>query len=203
MLIDAVLFDWDGVAVDSMPEVYKGSSAILRNSGLLPPTYDEFADEYEAPYLDYYRGKGVTASDAEIRGWYFAEADSSASLMFPDFLVVVKELYDRGVFLGIVSAHLADKIEERLGQEHLRGFFGTVVGRADVKDRAIADICRRFCLFPRRVAFVGDLVSDIRDGKKAGVVTVAFTQNPNPRSRLLRAEPNHVITRHSELLKLV
>ncbi len=203
MPIDAVLFDWDGVAVDSMPEVHKGSSAVLRNSGLPVPAYEQFVDEYEAPYLDYYQRKGVTASDARIREWYFAEADNGRSPMFPEFPTVVRRLCGRAVFLGIVSAHETSKIKERLERERISRFFGTVVGRTDVKDEAIADLCRRFCLFPRRVAFVGDLVSDIRDGKKAGVITIAFTKNPDPQSRLLLAKPDHVVSRHSELLKLV
>lgn len=173
--IKAVLLDYDGVIIDSIGEMYIGSCNVFKNSGLPEPSFGEFRKTYEAPYLDYYRRYGVVASDDIVKKWYFEKAKNERAPIFQDIPHVVRILKSRGIILGIVSAHNARSIESRLRTERLASSFSFIAGEAHTKDQTIIKFCGRFRIKPEEVLFVGDLASDMRDGKKAGVVTVAFT----------------------------
>lgn len=198
-MIRAVLFDYDGVIIDSIEEMYRGSCAVLRNSGITVPNLEEFCQTYEAPYLDYYRRLGVVASDETVKKWYFEEARNERASVFPEIPRVIQGLTARKITLGIVSAHNAQAIEMKLRVENLHSYFSFVADEAHTKDETIVNFCEQFAIKPTEVAFVGDLASDMRDGKKAGVVTVAFTPKFNVRFPLA----DHQITQLSMLFELI
>ena len=198
-MIRAVLFDYDGVVIDSIGEMYRGSCAVLKKSGIPVPNFEEFCKTYTAPYLNYYRRLGVVASQGDIVRWYFEEARNEESKIFPEIPSVLRGLTARNITLGIVSAHKAQAIEEKLKAENLHSHFSFVAGDAHTKDQVIRDFYVKFVIDPTEVIFVGDLASDMRDGKKAGVVTVAFTNQFDIRFPLA----DYHVTQLTQLFELI
>lgn len=203
MAVRAVLFDYDGVIVDSMPELYKGVCAVLQKCNISVPSFEHFCRTYAAPYLDYYRSLGVTATQDDIDRWYAEEVQDDNIPLVPNFPEMIISLVTRGMVVGIVSARDAHTIKARLHKETLLAYFSFIAGDSHMKDQALQDFCRRFHFGPEEVLFVGDLISDIRDGKKAGCVTVACTKWLIPESLPPSIRPDAHITELRELFSVL
>ena len=174
-MIKAVLFDYDGVLVDSLELNHIGTCAVLRAAGLKEITFQEFCEQYEAPYTKFYADLGIKDTREQIKSWYLKEV-----LKYPDpplmedVEMVLTTLADAGLTLGIVSTHSYNHLIRQLEKNLLFGFFRSIVGDQESKTGAISSFCRLFNFHPQEVLFVGDLPSDIRDGNTAGVTTVFF-----------------------------
>lgn len=200
-MIKAVLFDYDGVLVDSLELNHKGTCAVLRSAGVKEITFEEFCRDYEAPYMGFFRARGITASREEVKCWYLEEV-----LKYPNpplmenALDVLFGLAEKGLTLGIVSAHNYRHLVAQLEKDSLFSFFRSVIGDQEVKTDAISSFCRLFGFAPHEVLFVGDLPSDIRDGNNAGVTTIFFQGKFNVR---IKYQPSYSIKDLREILDIV
>jgi phosphoglycolate phosphatase-like HAD superfamily hydrolase len=90
-----------------------------------------------------------------------------------------------------------------LHRESLLAYFSFISGDSHIKDQALQDFCRRFNFGPEEVLFVGDLISDIRDGKKVGCITVACTKWLSPESMPPAVRPDAHITELIDLFSVL
>lgn len=108
-------------------------------------------------------------------------------------------LGDRGIPCGIVSAHRHDDLLQKILDFEIHQYFDYVIGGAYHKDEALLKACRELGCLPEEVFFVGDMLSDMRDGRKAGVKTVLLAPEDSP----YRKEADHHITELRTLLCLI
>ncbi|KKS36888.1 MAG: putative phosphatase [Parcubacteria group bacterium GW2011_GWD2_42_14] len=193
MKIKAVLFDFDGTLVNSVEQVYLGSRNVLIESGVQVPTFPEFCEEYEAPYATYFKKRGVTASNSDILRWYFDVARADEQPFFDDVCDVLQQLREQGILLGIISAHYKGKIQKRLKESNLAHHMQVVVGRAHTKVRPIQQFCHKSNISFEDACYVGDFASDVRDARKAGVVSIGITRGNETRDMLLRNGADYCI----------
>src|SRR3989339_1297787 len=59
-MIEAVIFDFDGVIADSMNVGFSVTNSVLSNFGRPPVTFEEYREEFGADWRKFYRGRGLT-----------------------------------------------------------------------------------------------------------------------------------------------
>ncbi|MEK7570277.1 MAG: HAD family hydrolase [Patescibacteria group bacterium] len=199
----AVLFDYDGTLLDSIGEVYRGVCNVFRMSGLSEPSIEVFFSTFELPYATFYRKHGVTAPEEDIVRWYFEVARHEEQFFFFDVVDAVNILAQCGVLMGIISAHHEDKIVTRCEEAGIHKHMQLVVGRVNVKVDSIQKFCREYSVSPFETYYVGDLISDVRDAKRAGVIAVGITRGRGTREVLELNGADHCISNLHELLHLL
>lgn len=188
----AVLFDYDGTLIDSMPEIYRGVKAVMDRCGLPMPEFRPFLISFSAPYISWYRERGVTLPDKEIREIFFANAFTDGAPYFPEVEPVITKLRERGKFLAIVSAHpsamtIWNRVveQDRLFHVHL-----PVIAQAHKKTEGITTLLRQHQLNPEETLYIGDLASDVLDAREAGTLTAAYLGPHGHRDAFTNAEPH-------------
>lgn len=200
---DAVFFDYDGTLCDSMPTIFQGVSHVLTQSNLPTPTMEDFLRVFQIPYLPFYRKLGVTAPEEMIKEWYWGAVDHGSAALFPDAIMVLIALKQRGIVTGIVSANGPHIIKEKLSQEKVAHLFDFTECDALEKVASIQNALTTHSLNPQRTLFVGDISSDMRDAQCAGVVPIGITHTYPSKDILLEHGAACVITHLTELISLI
>lgn len=184
MTIRGVIFDMDGVLVDSLPAHLRYCERIAKDFGLdvEVPSPEEFKERIVrsgvriSPMYHFFRA--LKFPEAEAR-----RADERYRKEFR------RELFDGvprmlevlagagGLALGIVTSNVRNVVERALG-EHLK-LFRCVFADDDPEGRAKPDALRAaveaFEGDPESVLFVGDQPSDVNAAREAGVRFLGVT----------------------------
>jgi len=197
--VDMVLLDWDGVMYDSTDHLGQAVVEVTKHFG---KEWDvaRFKESYDAPFWDYYESLGVPATTEEEQQYIYRIYHDTilprlveggvSSDMYPEVWDTLRELKERGLRVGIVSAHKPAEIERVLEEKRARDFIDFIVGLAHNKTEAIRQICEQNRLDPKRVLMFGDLPSDLRDAKAAGIKTAAVARFEAAKDRLGSYDPD-------------
>jgi HAD superfamily hydrolase (TIGR01509 family) len=193
-----VLFDWDGVLLDSLGASFRVYNKILAHLGIEPLTEDGFARLQSPNWYEFYVRLGIPESlwSAVDDEWVRLYEEEKAGL-HADALPCLGRLRGSGFKLALVSNGSRVRVEgelERLGAAAL--FQSVVCGekREELKpspvmlERAILALGLR----PVDVVYVGDAPADIQAARNAGVVSVGIARGVILEGRLRAEAPDHV-----------
>jgi len=139
-MLQAIIFDFDGVIADSEPLHLQAYQEILSGEGI-----DLTREDYYGKYLGFddrglfhalTRDKGVVVSDAQIDAWIGHKSSvietrlSSPSVLFPGAIACVRALADR-VPLAIASGALEPEIRLVLKGAGIAECFRTLASASD------------------------------------------------------------------------
>lgn len=179
------LFDWDGVLCDSLKEAHKGVRYVCKQSGVPELSFNAFLRTFHAPYLPRYRALGVNASREQISRWYHEGAKHEDGRLFPDVVEILDHIVGRHrAVVGIITAQRHEIVHNICSHAGVFHHIAYLVGRTENKTGAIYLFCRDTGLALEDTYFFGDMSSDMRDAKSAGVRRIGITRG-NPVSDLL------------------
>jgi phosphoglycolate phosphatase len=214
MRFAGVLFDLDGVLVDSRVAISRSMNHALRSCGLEawpearlhpligPPLHDAFgqvlAEQGGDPEL-------VDACVARYRERY-VDACVEETLANAGLAETLAELAGR-LALGVATSKPEAYAVPILETLELAHFFGAVVGpsldaRSEPKTRTVARALLALGA-PGPVAMVGDRLHDVVAGRANGLATVGVTWGIGSRDELRDAGADHVIDAPAELADLL
>lgn len=200
----AVIFDVDGVLADTHHAMWLGCNKVFEvHGGNAPATPRDFLSTVCTPFGKFYRERGAVGSDDEFTKTYFSVADHDGSPLFADVRMILPQLYRRGIIMGIISGHKQTSLRERFRQVQLDGYFRSIVGDTHDKVGAMQSFSSSHGVPPERVYYVGDLISDVRDAREAGIVPVGITRDSGTGPALLAAGATHCIDHLADLLSIV
>ncbi|MDG6910631.1 MAG: HAD family hydrolase [Nitrososphaerota archaeon] len=193
-----VMFDWDGVLIDSLGSSFNVYNKIFAKLGLRQLTKDEFLEFQSPNWYDFYRKIGVPE-----RFWKQADDDwlklydEEKPDLHPDALGCLTALKGRGFSLALISNGSKDRITEELERLKVRPYFDSVefgTRKEHLKpspymlDKTLATLG----INPVEAVYVGDSPADIQAAKNAGVPAIALARGPIQAQRLRAEGPDHI-----------
>lgn len=206
--VDAVIFDLDGVVVDSF--------GVMRQAFLI--AYDEVVGHGEPPFEEYCRHLGRYFPDImRIMGLPLALEEpfvresyrlADQVTVFPGVRELLAELTSRGSRLAIATGKSGTRARSLLDRLDLLGHFDHVLGSDEVpRAKPAPDIVLRALELLRipagRAVMVGDAVTDLASARGAGVRAIAALWGESDEAPLLAERPDAVLRRPEDLLALL
>ena len=207
MLTDvrAVVFDWDGVIVDTMPLIAEGIREVAK-SYRVDVSVESILATYFQPKEAFYKSIGIEPEDMEELRRRHANMDAMTRLrsvgdIFADVRPTLEKLEKRGTYLAIATQRENPYISEEITRLDLSNFFSLkyITGGQDKKEDKLKELAARFYVPIGDILFVGDLPSDIVAAKSAGTRSAGINRQEVGRERLARENPDVLLTSLTEL----
>ena len=218
-MIKAIIFDYDGVLVDSVNvgfEAYKQIGEFLTSKGMNAckmRTLEDFQIAQRKGYRSLLKDWGIS-NPFIIEQTKKIYRDKNKELkeeihLIPGITNVLEELSQQFT-LAIASGTYKELILERIKSFGIGHYFKVVIGNDDVANNKPApDIIhlalKKLNMKPEEAIYVGDMAYDIQAGKAANVKTVAIANSFswNTREHLEEQNPDIMINKHEELLSVI
>jgi pyrophosphatase PpaX len=180
--MDAVIFDWDGTLIDSLPIFYRANAAVMAQYGL-PFDESAYRRHVAANWRQMYTGLGLAVDQLEeANARWHAELDGAReAMLLPGVDAALARLADAGIRAGLVTAGHRSLVIGQLDRLGLAERFEIVVCGDDLDVHKPDPAPLRFALAAmalteRRAetAYVGDTPDDMRMARTVGVHAVGI-----------------------------
>ena len=186
--IKAVLFDLDGVLIDSLDAWYYVFNNTLKHFGLETLSKKEFIRDFGAPIehdmKKYFKGKTIE----DVKHIYIINFKKGLKYvkLFPQSIEVLQNLKRQKIKLGLITNSTKVIVSTILKRFKLKRYFKVIITMDDVKRRKPAPdmIIKAYKMLkvnPKNVVLVGDSINDIIAGRMAKVLTIGFRINADCR----------------------
>lgn len=185
-MVRAVLFDMDGVLVDSLRTHFHAFNATLLEFGGEKVSLEAYQQRFWGMYVErafkIIFGHVSIDKVKEMTDQYALQVKKHVehTVVYPDAKMVLTELKKRECKLGLITNSPKETAEIILKHVGLLHFFDIVIcGDQIMKPKpapdGILEACRHLGIRPRETIYTGDNVQDIVAGKAAGCFTVGIT----------------------------
>jgi HAD superfamily hydrolase (TIGR01509 family) len=196
--VQAVIFDMDGVIVDSEPYSMQALIEVLREHGIDPTPEDlhrSYGRTVREDVAHYFRKYGVTADLAAAivrKHARYCQLAAGRLKPFPGVMALVERLRRYGYRLGLASSGSQAKVAFGMHALSIDGMFDTIVTGDDVtQSKPHPEIyllaARRLEVEPATCVAIEDAPAGVQAAKRAGMRCIAVT-NSVVRAQLLRAD---------------
>ena len=185
-MIKAVLFDIDGVLIDSFEANLKFYQDLMVASGYQPPTRKEFIPLFYRPLWDGIKIMTKSSDEEEIKKIW--DMDRTKQVPYPiellktpaDAEATIKMLAG-DYLLGIVTSRVQESIYSIPALANLREYFQAVVAYQDTKahkpdPEPLLLATKRLHTNPGESVYIGDVESDMSAAKAAGMKGILFAK---------------------------
>lgn len=193
--MDAIVFDWDGTLMDTLPAIFDANLQVLAELGL---PFDE--DRYRAAYVPdwrlMYQRLGVPGADLERVGerWLELYRDMGETGLLPRVAESLHRLADAGFVMGLVTAGHRDVVEDQLERYGLGDLLPVrVFGSDPIASKPHPDpllLALRQLGRIDRIAtarYIGDVPDDMRMARAVGTLGIGIESTIGTRDVLTAA----------------
>ena len=196
---EAVLFDFDGILVDSEPLHYRAFTEVLDPLGMGFP-WKEYVETYMGfddrdAFREAFRAKGIPLDEANLgklvaaKSGAFLRGLRDGVTAYPGAVPLIETLYAAGIPLALCSGALRSDIDPILAHLGIAHRFDVIVSADDVRRSkpdpasyalAFARLAERYDMLltaPEKSVAVEDTPAGIRSAKGAGLRALAVTNS--------------------------
>lgn len=207
-MLQLVNFDYDGVLVDSLSRILRLITRAQADLGIgRPPSIEDLQNLANLHPTDLALSLGIPLEKipelaAKVSEIY--RVDQSLPSMFPGIPGVIRQIA-RSSIIAVITLNLRDEVLGVLSAYGLQDCVSLIMDGADPRPKRerIGWALQHFAVEPKNAYMVGDARSDIREGKAAGVRTVAVTWGYQPREALAAEDPDFVAECPEELISIL
>ena len=211
---DVLVFDFDGVLVDTGLDIANAMNYVLRHYALpeLPPQrIISFIGRGAGKLVEDSLGEdnlGLLDQALEMFLQRYSEYYLVDTCLYPGVKQVLEHFHQAGKTLAIATQKAEPITHAILLGLEINQFINLVVGPESITHRkphpeSILKILHQTQTDPGRLIFVGDMVTDIQAGKAAGAITCTVTYGLGQRAHLEAAQPDYLINQLTELCELI
>lgn len=199
---EAVIFDFDGVLVDSEPMHHRAFTEVLHPLGM-GFTWEEYVETYMGfddrdAFREAFRAKGIDLDEANLaklvaaKSRAFLEGIRDGVTAYPGAVPMIGSLHAAGRPLALCSGALRIDIDPILAQLGISGCFEAIVSADDVRRSkpdpesyalAFRRLSEKYPIslkVPGKSIAVEDTSAGIRSAKGAGLRVLAVTNSCGP-----------------------
>lgn len=201
-------FDYDGVIVDSFEILYQQSLQAQALTGLgRPPTRQDIRTLTNMTFEDLGRECKIPAHHIPTFVNHIFDLQRQAAtlpVLFPGIADQLRQLASHHT-LTIITSSSQIAVEQTLKQHDLTATISLILDGSGTssKSERIKRAQQMFNVPATETYMVGDAMSDIRQGKLAGVHTVAVTWGFQPKHLLLAESPDYIVNHPADFLSLL
>lgn len=214
MKIEGIIFDLDGTLVNSIEDIADSMNVVLENSNYPTHTYAAY---------ETFIGSGIrnlVSKSLPIASCNEKEIDRIFDEMFehykdncihktavyPGILLLLEKLQQTNVKMAVLS-NKADALTKKVVANKLPPIFAPVIGLTTEElkkpnPEVALNMCKELGLNIKNTLYVGDTSVDVQTAKNAGLVSVAVTWGFRSKESLLKENPDFIIDKPEELMKL-
>lgn len=177
-MVKLIIFDYDGVIVNSFPNVHKVYQIICKKLGKeCPNNLEQFRKIYGQKSSECYNQLKFSEEDKQKANVLFKEEIMKQEpVVFEGIIDVIKKLSE-GYVLAVASSSYKDEVEQKLRKFGILDNFKYVLGRTEYvsefnKIKLIEEIVEKEGLNNDSVLLIGDRNVDFIDGTKAGLKNI-------------------------------
>ena len=198
--LKAILFDLDGVIIDSFEAWYSVFNIVRKNFNLSEISREEFRNRtwggsVNADVKNYFKNKD-TKEIEKLYKQLISEYMHKTKLL-PDAKKVLEAIKNKNIKIGLVTNTFRKTVLEVLEFHKLKHYFNSIVSADDVErvkpyPDPVIKLCENLGIMPDEAILVGDTKNDYKAGKSAGCFVVG-----------LNTHGDLVIGNLSDLLQLI
>lgn len=176
-----IIFDMDGVLVDSIP--FARSEFLKRHPGMTIDMYNEIHSgnfHVEVQKYSHFKKPETEEETNERKALYYQK--KSQSLLFPGIYNLLTDLKNKGYLLIInTNAHTCLPLLEN---SNIKEFFDFIATAELTKDKVekFKIIEKKYNITRDDVLFITDALGDIKDAETANIPTIAVTWGVHDRT---------------------
>ncbi|MEM3486109.1 MAG: HAD-IIIA family hydrolase [Candidatus Methanomethyliaceae archaeon] len=213
--VAVIVFDFDGVLVNTGKDIANAANFALRNLGIAPLPDNEIvrfigggAEPLVKKCLDLYNATELFEPALQLFRDYYSKHATDEAQLYPGVKEMLLGCAAKGIKMGIATNKEEKITQELLKKLEIAAFFEVIVGPSTVKRRkpdpeAIEMILHHFSLAPQYALMVGDKQEDILAGKAAGTFTCGVTYGYGSPEEISNAKPDFIIDEAIDLLELL
>lgn len=187
-MIKAVLFDVDGVLLDSFEANLKFFKDLMRFTGYQPPTADRFRSMTHMTFQNLVSELTGLTSQEKIEK--IIELRKNGTVPYPDELlraptelVATLQTLSRRYPLGVVTSRFRQEFDEASVLHPVVSLFSTIVAYEDTKKHKphpepMLLAAQRLGVSPSECVYIGDAQTDFEAATNAGMQFLNFAQIP-------------------------
>ncbi len=193
-----VMFDWDGVLLDSLGAAFNVYNKIFAGLGTKALTKDEFLRLQSPNWYDFYVKAGIPkALWKQVDEQWLRLYEEERPELQPDAVDCLGALKSEGFGLALVSNGSKGRVERELAEFKLASFFDSVLCGERKEELKPSPVMLEKTLIALRLDpvgafYVGDSPADIQASKNAGVPSIAIARGPIQEERLRAERPDHL-----------
>lgn len=187
-MIRAIIFDVDGVLVDSTNANVALFQNVLKKADYPIPSRDEILACFHMPALQTIAKLTGSEDEEEVKKiWEFVKDGSTRQpelFEFPTELEKTLERFHKEYRLAIVTSRIKVGMEEVFSMKEIKHLFDVVVTFEDYKNpkphpEPLLTALEKLHLSPNEAIYIGDSLTDIEASKAAGVKSIFLTIKPH------------------------
>jgi phosphoglycolate phosphatase len=200
-----LLFDFDGVLVDSIDVYEKTVTDCLKQIGQpLTRGREEFLELFEGNFYESLKQQGVNmdkfvAASVDI----LSKVNYTEMKPFDAIRPVLRELAKNHPMI-VISSNDTPTISEALRLYDFEGIFQEILGSdfmLSKKDK-ILYAAKKYNATISDIYYIGDTTGDMKEGKQAGITTVGVTWGWHSKELMATSQPDYLFDKPEDLLKL-
>jgi len=209
-----LIFDFDGTLADTNVGIVRTFQETFRRLNLPVPTEAKISSTIGLTLIDGFHAALDSLSDkdaehaAEVYRQIFPEIAFPVITAFPGIVDAIREIHSRGILLAVATSRSHHSLEKLADQIGISQYFEGMYGAEDVKRHKPAPdlvnlILSRHGLTPEETLVIGDAHYDLLMGKAAGCKVCGVTWGNQPREVLESVNPDFIVDRVEDLMKLI
>lgn len=211
---DLVIFDFDGVLVDTAPDIANAANFTLEAIGFAKLPNDvigSYIGGGAEPLMRKCLGdraeellpKALPVFIERYKAYGFVETH-----LYPNVVETLQTLKNMGKPMAIATNKMEQLTHQILQGLNIHGYFPVVVGPESIKRRkpdpeSINIILDRMGFKPAQAMIIGDTWMDIQSGINAGIATCGVTYGYGSRDEVENSKPDFIIDRIEQLFDYI